>query len=179
MAGRQGGVGKKRNTVRTAAPCNRGRGSSGEQRVVTGSADAAHGRCRRCASDNPLLLLTYVLVVEVEVGLLDAADLRDAEWAAQVIPKDVPLLRRDALTLGNKVIAGVQEGVAEKFPPVSVVGVSAALGLNHHNSRSDQIVLGAVVVLQHLDLRDFVRIGHDGVLVMFDGIEVPDSIEDI
>ena len=34
-----------------------------------------------------LLLLTNELVVKVKVGLLDAAKLRNAEWAAQVIPK--------------------------------------------------------------------------------------------
>src|SRR5260370_14756428 len=130
---------------------------------------------RRCrAIDHGRLLLLRPLLVEVEKRLLPVGIVvvRNEDGTAKVPPEYIPLLRRDGRA---KEVTSVQGSVAQEFPGASMERAGAALGLHNYDAGSHQTVLGVVIILQNLDLFNFVRIRNDGGLRHVAGILVTDS----
>ena len=116
------------------------------------------------------------LLAEKEEGLLFVlvVDLWDKDRAAQIVTKDVLLVRENR---GAEVGLGVKVVVAEKLPRGAMELVGAALGLQQDHRRAHEAVLGAVVVLQHAHFFQRVRVRDHGLLVHVAGVLVPNAIE--
>src|SRR5262249_57842582 len=115
------------------------------------SADAAH-RCRgRSANEDHRLLLPYPLLIHIEERLLSVLVVvsRDQRRSPEIPSENVLPLLGDA---DCKVVARIEDVVAEELPATTVERTRAALQLHNYGVRAHDVVLNTIVVLQDLDL---------------------------